>query len=87
MAVHARLAMDSEELERNWPVPEIEVLDSEDFTTSPLTSDRVSRLSPTARHRIAAFVHTTLADLEEMPEPRLPAPVRPLSLIVCNTDE
>ncbi|MFE1592992.1 hypothetical protein [Nocardia sp. NPDC058705] len=79
--------MDSQELERNWPVPEVAELYGEDFAASPLTSDRVGRLSPTARHRIAAFVHTTLADLEEMYESRPPVRERPLSLIVCNTDE
>ncbi|MFE1591099.1 hypothetical protein [Nocardia sp. NPDC058705] len=44
-------------------------LPSVDIADSPLTADRVGRLSPAARHRIAAFVHTTLADLDELPEP------------------
>ncbi|MFD3430323.1 hypothetical protein [Nocardia fluminea] len=43
-----------------------------EFADSPLTSDRVERLSSAARHRIAAFVHTTLADLDELPEPWVP---------------
>lgn len=47
-------------------VPVVELADS------PLTADRVERLSSAARHRIAAFVHTTLADLDELPEPWVP---------------
>jgi hypothetical protein len=47
-------------------LPVVEIADS------PLTSDRVERLSSAARHRIAAFVHTTLADLDELPEPWVP---------------
>ncbi|MFD3701620.1 hypothetical protein ACFWUP_00580 [Nocardia sp. NPDC058658] len=47
-------------------------LPSVDIADSPLTADRVGRLSQAARHRIAAFVHTTLADLDELPEPWVP---------------
>ncbi|MFE5479761.1 hypothetical protein ACFQ9R_28930 [Nocardia sp. NPDC056541] len=53
-----------------------------EFADSPLTSDRVERLSSAARHRIAAFVHTTLADLDELPEPWVP----PIEVTLRLTD-
>ncbi|MFC9660218.1 hypothetical protein ACFVJ5_08275 [Nocardia sp. NPDC127606] len=56
--------------------PVVEIADS------PLTSDRVERLSSAARHRIAAFVHTTLADLDELPEPWVP----PIEVTLRLTD-
>ncbi|MFI7529560.1 hypothetical protein [Nocardia salmonicida] len=43
-----------------------------ELADSPLTADRVEGLSSAARHRIAAFVHTTLAELDELPEPLVP---------------
>lgn len=49
---------------------------------SPLTADSVGRLSSAARHRIAAFVHTTLADLDELPEPWVP----PIEVTLRLTD-
>jgi hypothetical protein len=57
-------------------LPVVEIADS------PLTSDRVERLSSAARHRIAAFVHTTLADLDELPEPWVP----PIEVTLRSTD-
>ncbi len=55
------------------------VIDLED---SPLTPDSIGRLSSAARHRIAAFVHTTLADLDELPEPWVP----PIEVTSRRTD-
>lgn len=53
-----------------------------DIEDSPLTADSVGRLSSAARHRIAAFVHTTLADLDELPEPWVP----PIEVTLRMTD-
>ncbi|WP_225728445.1 MULTISPECIES: hypothetical protein [unclassified Nocardia] len=37
-----------------------------------LSGADIERLSVAARHRVAAFVHTRLADLEELGDPELP---------------
>ncbi|MCU1642885.1 MAG: hypothetical protein JWN03_3160 [Nocardia sp.] len=36
---------------------------------NPLAAVDIERLSPAARHRIAAFIHLQIAALEEMPDP------------------